>query len=181
MSEELFEKGAEPPKVEKKPKKQVSQATLDALARGREKMRAKREAEKKAKAEKKEEIKAIKENEKVDNKGAKENIKQAKTQRKKTEQLKKEQKALEMVQERERQAERLKKIQRFQDAKCRVLEKCASVKVYNELNTCLENIDEDTICDDEKLQSKILMMKESLELQDNHEIREDVKKHVGTL
>lgn len=181
MSDEIFEKAEEPPKVEKKPKKKVSQATLDALARGREKMRLKREAEKKAKEEGKEMKKIAKENEKIDNNGAKQDIKQKRTQRKTQAQLKKEQEALEAVMERERSRERLAKIERYQMAKCKMLERCASVKVYNELNTVLDDIDEDTICDDDKLAERLLKMKSSLENQDDFEMRQLVNSHQGSI
>ena len=181
MSDEIFEKADNPPPVEKKPKKKVSQATLDALARGREKMRLKREADKKAKAEGKEVKKVTKENEKIDNKGAKQDIKQKRTQRKTQGQLKKEQEALEAVMDRERTRERLARIERYQIAKCKMLERCASVKVYNELNSVLEQIDEDTICDDDRLAERLMSVKTSLENQDDFEMKQMVDKHQGSI
>lgn len=181
MPEELFEKADEPPKVEKKRKKQVSQATLDALARGREKMRLKREAEKKKKEEAKTEKANVKLEIKTVKEGEKKDVAQKKQYRKTQKQLKKEQEALEKVQAREKEKERQSKIDRFHEAKCRVLEKCANVVIYKQLNAALSNIDEDTICEDDNLKDKLEGMIVSLANQDTFEMRQMVAKHTGKI
>jgi hypothetical protein len=181
MSEEVFEKADIPPKVEKKAKKPVSQATLDALARGREKMRLKREAakaEKEAKKEKKEQVKMEIKEEKA---GEKKDVEQKRKYRKSAKQLKKEQDALERVRAKERAALKQAKIQRYHDAKCRILEKCNSVAVYNQINSALDNIDEDEIADDDRLYEKLTNLKTSLQNQDQFELREQMKKHQGSI
>jgi hypothetical protein len=185
MPEELFEKSEVPPKVEKKQKKKVSQATLDALARGREKMRLKREAEKKIKDEKKEEVKKEKEKVKLEIKTIKEgemkDVKQKKTYRKTKKQLLKEQQALECVLKKEKQKEKDAKIAMFHDAKCRMLEKCASVAVYQQLNTALDELDDETICNDDTLKDKLQGLMETFKRQDDYEVKTALGKHTGKI
>ncbi len=151
--EEIFVKEVE--KTIKKPKRKLTEKQLENLAKGREKMRLKREE-----AKKKGEIKMVK----ASDKGAKEQQKETKKKHKeKRRTLKeinkeKEEQLLARLEKEEAETNNKKQIREdlFQTLKLKCLEKASSVKDYNEIKQALDGIDNETLHNDEKLKTYAL-------------------------
>ena len=147
--EDIFDKEIDKV-VEKKPKRKLTEKQLENLAKGREKMRLKREAEKKKK-----EQGIIKESDKGAKQDQKEAKKNLKTKRKTMKEINIEkQKAILEKLEKEEKKKSAKREQRealYHTLKLKCLEQAKSVKEYTEIQTALDGIDEDILHDDEKL------------------------------
>lgn len=161
-SEEIFDKEVE--NVVKKPKRKLTEKQLENLRIGREKMKLKRELQKKNK----ELIAAGKQplpveptkkelaKDKAANKEHMKTKKEGHKQKRKTlKQINAEKEAaiLEKLAKKEEE-ESLKKSARsetFSNLKVKCLEKAKSVKEYKEIQAALDGIDEDTLHNDEKL------------------------------
>ena len=135
--EEIFEKQ---PVKEKKPKKVLSEAQKEALAKGRARVAEKRAAVAAAK------VNAVGEKTSVTLK--KQALKEKKTKVK-------EQEILTKLLENEKTAKRLKKLNRFEEAKNAMYEKIECSKTFAKLQSVLEDITEDDIVDDAKLEKKL--------------------------
>ena len=129
-TEEIFEK----PKAVKKPKKVLSEAQKAALAKGRAKMAEKR---------------AAKEN-KVSEKSS---VSQKKEARKDKRSKVKEQDLLQGLLEKETKA---KKMDRWDTMKMSMLGKVSDSKTFQKLQSILEDVNEEDIMDDQKLEKKLL-------------------------
>tara|TARA_R110002153_G_scaffold140429_1_gene291402 strand:+ start:37 stop:642 length:606 start_codon:yes stop_codon:yes gene_type:complete len=152
QSEDIFDKEIE--KVVKKPKKKLSEKQLANLAKGREKMALKR-AELKAKKEANENKKLVKDSDKCAKEGLKEKKAQHKNKRRTLKEINAEkEKQILLKLEKEANESNKKKnsrVELFTNLKIKCLEKAKSVKEYTEIKECLDNIDEETLHDDEKL------------------------------
>ncbi len=159
VEEEIFNKEVEA--VVKKPKRKLTEKQLANLAKGRERMKLKREEAKKnkdAKAEKK----VIKEADKV----AKEQQKKKKVDHKeKRRTLKeinaeKEQQILQRLQKQEENKKQKKsaRMDLFTSLKVKCLNKAKNVNEYNEIKDALDGIDEETLHNDEKLKDYALQV-----------------------
>ena len=140
LEEEIFEKQ---PVKEKKPKKVLSEAQKEALAKGRARVAEKRAAVAAAK------VNAVGEKTSV-------NLKKQALKEKKTKV--KEQEILTKLLENEKTAKRLKKLNRFEEVKNAMYEKIECSKTFAKLQSVLEDITEDDIVDDSKLE-KLLTQK----------------------
>ena len=148
-TEEIFDKEIDKV-VEKKPKRKLTEKQLENLAKGREKMRLKREAEKLKK-----EKGIIKEADKGAKQDQKEQKKALKQKRKTMKEINIEkQKAILEKLEKEEKKKSSKREERealYHTLKLKCLEQAKSVKEYTEIQTALDGIDEDILHNDEKL------------------------------
>ncbi len=148
-TEEIFDKEIDKV-VEKKPKRKLTEKQLENLAKGREKMRLKREADKLKK-----EKGIIKEADKGAKQDQKEQKKALKSKRKTMKEINMEkQKAILDKLEKEEKKKSSKREERealYHTLKLKCLEQAKSVKEYTEIQTALDGIDEDILHDDEKL------------------------------
>lgn len=157
VSEEVFSKDIE--EVIKKPKRKLTEKQLENLAKGRERMKIKRAAEKKAAASggptEKEQKQAIK----LDNKTAKEGqkiVKERKKEKRKT--LKeinkeKEQAILQKLekQDTETTTKNNARLDLFTTLKIKCLEQAKTLGEYKEIQQALNGIDDDTLHNDTAL------------------------------
>tara|TARA_R110000803_G_scaffold172802_1_gene235602 strand:- start:835 stop:1488 length:654 start_codon:yes stop_codon:yes gene_type:complete len=161
VSEEVFDKVAE--EVVKKPKRKLTEKQLENLAKGRERMKEKREADKIAKEAgkptateiKKEKVKKQKEI-KVDNKTAKEGqtiVKERKKEKRRTLKEINKDKENAILQRLEKEdADKTNKnnarLDLFTSLKIKCLEQAKSLKEYSEIQQALNGIDDDTLHND---------------------------------
>jgi hypothetical protein len=161
VSEDVFNKGID--EVITKPKRKLTEKQLENLAKGRERMKAKREADKKAKetgepttAEIKKE-KNKKQNEiKVDNKTAKEGQKLTKERQKEKRRTLKEinkdkENGILLRLEKEEEEKTTKnnaRLNLFTTLKVKCLEQAKTVSEYKEIQQALDGIDDDTLHND---------------------------------
>ena len=156
VNEEIFNKEIE--KVVKKPKRKLSEKQLENLAKGREKMKLKREQAKTQKDDKtkeKVEKKVLKESDKCAKKGQVENRKAHKEKRRTLKEInaEKEQKILERLekQELDKSNKKNSRMDLFTSLKVKCLQEAKSVHEYKEIKQALDGIDEDTLHNDDKL------------------------------
>tara|TARA_R100000773_G_C4215468_1_gene114279 strand:+ start:341 stop:871 length:531 start_codon:yes stop_codon:yes gene_type:complete len=136
--------------VFKKPEKKkrvLTEKQKEALAAGRAKAKAKRDAIRRAEDEKKA-LKKVRKEQK--------DIAKAKELELKNKAEKKEkQQGQDVVREKIRKQEYEKKLKKYTAVKNEVLGKCATVKQYDALNTILANVSEEDIMDDSKMKNKL--------------------------
>jgi hypothetical protein len=135
VGEEIF--------VKEKPKRKLTQAQLDGLARGRAKVKEKREAEK-----------AKKQNAQNDAKIQKENNKNYKIQKAKKNRTIAEQREIEIQRKLEQQHQ--EKIEAFNKIKYKYMEKCKNVYEMKMFKEVLDTINEEDIYDWKKCGEKII-------------------------
>ena len=148
--DELFDNIEIKPVVKKK--RVLTQKQLDNLAKGREKMKAKREALKKEQEEKgllKKEKKAVKENKQI----KKQNKVNKKQNKKLNEEALSHREKLILNKQKKQQAEKLSK---FDDLKSKWLCKTETIEDYDLVKEELDNIEEEDILDDDKLETSLL-------------------------
>lgn len=136
--------------VFKKPEKKkrvLTEKQKEALAAGRAKAKAKRDAIRKAEEEKLA-LKKVKKEQK-DIAKAKELELANKAEKKKKKQ------GQDLVREKIKKQEYEKKLKKYTDVKNEVLGKCSSVKQYDALNTILANVSEEDIMDEGKMKNKL--------------------------
>ena len=143
--DEVFDK--QPKESKPKPKRKLTEKQLEALAEGRRKAKAKRQAklveEAKAAAVKqiKQEQKDIEKANKIA-KNEKDNKKKKLTQQ-------------EQSREKVKTFEKERKIKKYNDVKTAVMEKCGSVAEFDCMAKILSNVSEDDILDDIKMKNKL--------------------------
>lgn len=138
MGEEIFIKESKKVAKTPKPKRKLTQAQLDGLAKGRARMAEKRAALKK------------------DGKIATERLEKNKEDRRLKRQHINENREREIKAKFEKK--KMEKIQVFSELKYQALEKCKTEKEYNELNSIFDEIDDNMITDTTNLH-KMLMEK----------------------
>ena len=138
VGEEIFVK-------EKKPKRKLTQAQLDGLAKGREKVREKRNAQKQ-----------LIEKQQEDSKTTKNNTQRNKNTRAKMNRTIAEQKELE-IQKRLEKAHS-EKIDKFNKIKYKYMDKCKTLTEMREMKEILDTIEEDEIYDLPSIGKKIVKM-----------------------
>ena len=136
VKEEIFDKKEKKEPVEKK-KRKLTQAQLDGLAKGRLRMKEKREAEKLAKA--KLDALAEKANKKAEREARKEKKRAIDKQKEHD---------IEVKVKREYMTKRKKKIQDFANLKYKWLEKAKTPQEYNDFKEAMNGITEDMIVND---------------------------------
>jgi hypothetical protein len=138
--EEIFKK------PEKK-KRILTDKQKEALAAGRAKAKAKRDAIKKAEDEKIALKKVKKEQRDIAKAKELENANKAEKKKKSAGQ--------DVVREKIKKQEYEKKLKKFTDVKNEVLGKCETVKQYDALNTILQHVNEEDIMDEGKMKNKL--------------------------
>ena len=140
--EEIFEKPTTKDKT--KPKKTLSEGQKAALAKGRATVARKRE-EKKLEAEAK----------KVNAVGEKASVALKKEGRKEKKGKVKEQELLGRLIDKEKGQKRQKKIDRYEDTKLKMLEKIEDSATFSKLQSVLDDVTEEDIVDDDRLEKKL--------------------------
>jgi len=150
VEEDIFNKEVEA--VVKKPKRKLTEKQLANLAKGRERMKLKREEAKKNK-----EIKESDKVAKVQQKKKKVDFKEKRRTLKEINE-EKEQQILQRLQKQEEDKKQKKsaRMDLFTSLKVKCLNKAKDVNEYNEIKEALDGIDEETLHDDDKLKKYAL-------------------------
>ena len=152
----------------KKPKRKLTEAQLSNLKRGREKMAEKRRLLKEQKDlikhVTKEDKKAVKENKVIKKEQKTERKRKTKDQDKELEHLallrKKKEEKLKQEQEESIRIEQAEKLSKFSDLRSKWVRETKTEEQYIELTEALDEIEEETIIDDNKLETTLLSLME---------------------
>lgn len=148
----------------KKPKRKLTEAQLGNLKKGREKMAEKRRLLKEEKALNKhvtkEDKKAVKENKVIKKEQKIEKKRQIKHQEKELDHLKQIKDKKQKVLEESIRREQADKLSKFADLRSKWVSKTETEEDYEELTEALNEIDEETILDDGKLETTLLTLME---------------------
>tara|TARA_R110000796_G_scaffold38664_2_gene97059 strand:- start:184 stop:729 length:546 start_codon:yes stop_codon:yes gene_type:complete len=157
VEEDIFNKEVEA--VVKKPKRKLTEKQLANLAKGRERMKLKREEAKKNK-DVKAEKKQIKESDKVAKIQQKKKKVDFKEKRRTLKEIneEKEQQILQRLQKQDENKKQKKsaRMDLFTSLKVKCLNKAQNVNEYNEIKEALDGIDEETLHNDDKLKKYAL-------------------------
>jgi len=148
----------------KKPKRKLTEAQLQNLKKGREKMAEKRRLLKEQKQLNKhitkEDKKAVKENKVIKKEQKAEKKRQVKHQEKELEHLRQLKEKRQQKLEEELRREQAQKLSRFADLRSKWVSKTETEEDYEDLTEALDEIDEETILDDSKLETTLLSLME---------------------
>ena len=148
----------------KKPKRKLTEAQLNNLKKGREKMAEKRRLLKEQKAltkhVNKEDKKAVKENKVIKKEQKAEQKRQLKNQDKELDHLRKLKEKKQTLLEESIRRDQAEKLSRFADLRSKWVSKTENEEDYEELTEVLDTIEEETILDDSKLETTLLDLME---------------------
>lgn len=161
MGEEIFIKEQQSKKkTTTKPKKTLSQAQLDGLAKGRARMAEKRALKKATAKQEKEEVdkelqkkdlKAVKESKTLHKEERKIRMKHIKEDRE--QKLKEKWEKDKLIRQQEAEEKRNKEIERFSNLKYGIMETAKSEQEYNDFKSIMDKVDDNMIMDKTKLYS----------------------------
>lgn len=161
----------------KKPKRKLTEAQLQNLKRGREKMAEKRRL---LKEEKLKGLKVVKEDKKAVKENIKIKIEQKKVRKRKTKNQAEELAHLDLIREKRRieaeedlRREQGEKLSRFADLRSKWVQKTETEAQYEELTSVLDTIPEETILDDKQLETTLLDLMERYKNGEREEEEED--------